>query len=53
MGDAGPHTVTRLCVPRLAAKPMPDRPKATGATYLQQLGDSRPLKNSMPTMAKE
>lgn len=29
------------------------RPKATHATYLQQLRYSRPLKNSMPTMAKE
>lgn len=53
MGDTGSHAVTRLCVPSLAAKPIVGRPKATRATYLQQLGDSRPLKNSMPTMAKE
>lgn len=53
MRNTGSHTVIWLCVHSLAAKPMLGRPRATQTTYLQQLGVSRPLKNSMPTMAKE
>jgi hypothetical protein len=53
MSDAGSHTVIQLLVPSLAVKPMLGRPRAFRATHLQQLGVSRPLKNSMPTMAKE
>lgn len=43
MGDAGTHTVTWLCVPSLAAKPMLGRPKATGSHLLAAVGRQSPV----------